>query len=142
MPTLPWSTGTAAAQPTDAVVVLGSRLELRSYWPIIGFLRSAMAVRNQARHSPGALGVSLIAQPRHKTFWTLSAWVDQAALNAFVGKPPHEAIMKHYRSDMASSSFVTFTVRPDQLPARNSNAQGLWDLAREKLREADEKRGL
>src|SRR5262245_55123893 len=141
MPTLPWSTRTATAQPTDAVVVLGSRLELRSYWPIVGFVRAAVAVRKQVRHSPGALGVSLIAQPRHKTFWTLSAWVDQAAVNAFVGKPPHQAIMTHYRPDLESSSFATFTIRPDQLPARNSNAQELWNLARQKLREADERRG-
>ena len=141
MPTLPWAPGTAAAQPTDAVVVLGSRLELRSYWPILGFLRAAIAVRKQVRNSPGALGVSLIAEPARKTFWTLSAWVDQAALNAFVSKPPHHAVMTHYRPEMASSSFADFTIRPDQLPARNSNAQELWDLARDKLRESDESKG-
>ena len=140
MPTLPWAPGTAAAQPTDAVVVLGSRLELQSYWPILGFLRAAMSVRKQVRNSPGALGVSLVAQPVRKTFWTLSAWVDQAALNAFVGKEPHHSVMTHFRPEMASSTFTNFTIRPDQVPARNSNAQDLWDLAREKLSEADENR--
>ena len=140
MPTLPWAPGTAAAQPTGPVVVLGSRLELRSFWPIIGFVRAAMSVRSQVRRSPGALGVSLIAEPTRKTFWTLSAWVDQAALNAFVGKPPHRAVMAHYRSDMASSSFATFTIQPGELPARNSNARALWELARSHLREVDENR--
>jgi quinol monooxygenase YgiN len=140
MPTLPWAPGRAAARPTDAVVVLGSRLELRSFWPIVGFLRAALAVRKQVRASPGALGVSLIAEPTHKTFWTLSAWVDQAALNAFVGKPPHRAVMTHYRPEMASSTFATFTIARGALPARKSNAHDLWECARRELRDADENR--
>ena len=140
MPTLPWAQGTAAAQPTGPVVVLGSRLELRSFWPIVGFVRAAFAVRKQVRVSPGALGVSLVAQPLHKTFWTLSAWIDQTALDAFVGKPPHVGVMTHYRPEMASSSFATFTIAPGQLPARNSNARDLWELARSHLRDGDEHR--
>jgi heme-degrading monooxygenase HmoA len=138
MPTLPWAPGRAAAQPTGAVVVLASRLELQSFWPIIGFVRAALAVRKQARESPGALGVSLIAQPTRKTFWTLSAWVDQTALDAFVAKPPHEAVMTHYRPDMAAATFATFTIRPTELPRPNSNAHDLWELARHRLRDADE----
>jgi hypothetical protein len=140
VPTLPWAPGTAAAQPTGHVVVLGSRLELRSFWPIVGFVRAAMSVRSQVRASPGALGVSLIAQPMRKTFWTLSAWVDQSALTAFVGKLPHAAVMAHYRPDMASATFAMFTIAPVELPARNSNAHDLWELARQHLRDAGEKR--
>ena len=140
MPTLPWATGTAAAQPTGPVVVLGSRLELRSFWPILGFLRSAYVVRKQVRASPGALGVSLVAQPVQKTFWTLSAWVDQAALDAFVGKPPHRDVMAHHRPDLAAAEFATFTIKPGELPARNSNAHALWELARRRLADADENR--
>ena len=138
--TLPWSPGRAAAQPTGTAVVFASRLELRSLWPIVGFVRAAIAVRNQVRASPGALGVSLVAEPTRKTFWTLSAWVDQTALDAFVGKPPHRAVMTHYRPDMASSTFATFTIRPTELPARHSNAHELWDVARGRLRDADEHR--
>jgi heme-degrading monooxygenase HmoA len=107
---------------------------------MVGFLRAAMSVRSQVRRSPGALGVSLVAEPTRKTFWTLSAWVDDAALHAFVGKPPHQAAMAHYRSDLASSSFATFTIQPRELPARNSNARELWELARRHLRDVDENR--
>jgi hypothetical protein len=139
MPTLPWAPGRAAAQPTGAVVVLASRLELGSYWPLLGFVRAAFAVRNQVRASPGALGVSLIAQPTRKTFWTLSAWVDQTALDAFVGKSPHRDVMTHYRPDMASSSFATFIIQPTELPARHSNAAELWDRARSRLRASDDR---
>ena len=48
--------------------------------------------------------------------------------------------MAHYRSDMASSSFATFTIQPGELPARNSKARDLWELARSHLREVDENR--
>ena len=140
MPTLPWAPGRAAAQPTGAVVVLASRLELRSFWPIVGFLRAATAVRRQVRASPGALGVSLIAQPTRKTFWTLSAWVDQTALDAFVGKTPHRAVMTHYGPDLASSTFATFMIVPGEVPARNSNTNALWERARQRLRNVDENR--
>ena len=138
MLTLPWAEGKAAAQPTGSLVVLASRLELRSYWPIVGFLRAAMAVRKQVRAPPGALGVSLIAQPTRKTFWTLSAWVDQTALDAFVGKAPHRAVMTHYGPDLASSTFATFMIVPGEVPARNSNANALWERARQRLRDADD----
>ena len=103
-------------------------------------VRAAMSVRTQVRASPGALGVSLIAQPMHKTFWTLSAWVDQTALHAFVGKLPHAAVMTHYRPDLASATFATFMITPAELPTRNSNAHDLWELARQHLRDADEQR--
>jgi len=137
MLTLPWAPGRAAAQPTGAVVVLASRLELRSFWPILGFLRAAISVRRQVLDSPGALGVSLVAEPTRKTFWTLSAWVDQTALDAFVGKAPHHAVMTHYGPDLASSAFATFTIRPSEVPARHSNARDLWELARARLYEAE-----
>jgi|SoiMethySBSTD1v2_1073268.scaffolds.fasta_scaffold39532_5 hypothetical protein len=140
MLTLPWAPGRAAAQPTGAVVVLASRLELGSFWPMVGFLRAVVVVWNQVRASPGALGVSLVAQPTRRTFWTLSAWVDQTALNAFVDKPPHRAVMAHYGPDLASSSFATFTIGPADLPARRSNARDLWERARRHLRDADENR--
>ena len=84
-------------------MVLGSRLELRSLRHVPGFLGAAMKLRKQVRAMPGALGVSLIAQPAHKTFWTLSAWVDQASLDAFVATPAHVAVMQRYHERMNGS---------------------------------------
>jgi len=136
MPTLPWAPGRAAAQPTGAVVVLASRLELQSFWPIIGFVRAALAVRKQARESPGALGVSLIAQPTRKTFWTLSAWVDQPSLDAFVATPPHVAVMHRYHERMVDSAFTMWTVKTRDLPERRSNAKELWTAAKRRLASA------
>jgi heme-degrading monooxygenase HmoA len=132
MPTLPW-TAAATPEPGADTVVLGSRLRLRSYRDVIGFLRAAMKVRAQVRSSPGALGVSLIAQPSRKTFWTLSAWTDDAAIEEFVRTSPHREIMQRYHDRLDGASFTTWHRAGDGLPERNSTAKDLWREARERL---------
>jgi quinol monooxygenase YgiN len=125
MPTLPW---TKVGEPPSGadVVVLASRLELRSLRTVPGFLRAAMAVRRQVRNSEGALGVSLIAQPTRKTFFTLSAWSDQAALDDFVRTQPHADVMTRFPPKMRGSKFVTWTMPGGALPVA-------WDVAKERL---------
>jgi hypothetical protein len=70
-------------------LIMGSRFELTSAWRSPGFLAHAMRIWRQARRSPGILGVSLRAHPLRGTFWTLSAWTDEAALQAFARTDPH-----------------------------------------------------
>ena len=131
MPTLPW---TRVEEPTEGVVVvLGSKLELRSYRHIVGFLRAALRVRRQVRRSPGAVGVSLIAQPLRKTFWTLSAWVDGSSLDAFVGNLPHADVMRRFHDRLTEASFATWNHSAASLPVANSNAKPLWQDAKDRL---------
>ena len=139
MATLPWTTtestgdAEAASEGAGDAVVLGSRLELRSLRHVPGFLGAAMKLRKQVLAMPGALGVSLIAQPAHKTFWTLSAWVDQASLDAFVATPAHVAVMRRYHERMNGSAFTTFPVKVGDLPEPRSNAQQVWSDAKQRL---------
>ena len=137
MATLPWttteSTADTARDAASDAVVLGSRLELRSLRHVPGFLGAAMKLRRQVLAMPGALGVSLIAQPAHKTFWTLSAWVDQASLDAFVATPAHVAVMRRYHERMNGSAFTTFPVKIGDLPEPRSNAKQLWSDAKQRL---------
>jgi hypothetical protein len=95
---------------------MASRLELRRLRDVPPFLTAALRIRRQMLGSPGALGVSLIARPLHRTFWTLSAWQDQAALSAAVGREPHRQLMKRFRPRMAGSAFITWAVQPAALP--------------------------
>jgi len=132
MPTLPW-TPVEESAPDDVVVVLGSKLELRSYRHLIGFLRAALRVRRQVRHSPGALGVSLIAQPFRKTFWTLSAWSDGSQLDAFVSNLPHAEVMRRFHNRLEQASFTTWNHRAAELPTPQSNAMELWREAKDRL---------
>ena len=114
---------------------MGSRLELNSYLAIPGFFRAAFKVRRQVRAAPGALGVALIAQPGQKTFWTLSAWTDVAALHRFVAASPHREIMAKYGPRLAGSGFETFEIDAFEVPAKNSNAHDLWAEAKRRLAE-------
>ena len=137
MATLPWTPSHPGA-PADRtspgeVVVLASRLELRRFRTVPRFLAGAMRVRAQVRRSSGAIGVSLMAQPGRRTFWTLSAWTDQAAIDAFVGTAPHRDIMRTFHDAMAEASFVTWAVGTDAVPAARSNARELWHDARARL---------
>jgi hypothetical protein len=130
MPVLPW-TATTSARPADgSVTVMASRLELRRRRDVVSFLAAALRIRRQMLGSPGALGLSLIARPLHRTFWTLSAWQDQAALSAAAGRQPHRQIMTRFRPRMAGSNFVTWTAPATAL------AIG-WDYALHRLDNPD-----
>ena len=132
MPTLPW-TVVEQRQPHSEVLFLASRLRLRSMRHVPGFLRAAFSVRRQVRRSPGALGVSLLAQPSRKTFWTLSAWTDQAALEAFVRTEPHLGIMGRYHDRLVNPEFITWTTAESSLPKAWSNAKERWVEGRQRL---------
>jgi quinol monooxygenase YgiN len=114
MPTLPWTAATAPA-PTRDALIMASRFRLKSWTDVPGFLVSALRIRKQMLASPGALGVSLIAQPLGKTFYTLSAWADREALDRAVATQPHAATMTRFRPKMDSAVFAFWegTPRPE-----------------------------
>jgi hypothetical protein len=83
---LPWGTAghpeSNTADGTEAYV-MASKFELTSGWRTPAFLALAIRAWRQARRSPGALGVTLRAQPLRLSYWTLSAWTAKDALDAF-----------------------------------------------------------
>lgn len=129
MPTLPWTAPKPLPRSLDSpATVMASRLELRRLRDVPSFLAAALRIRRQMLASPGVLGVSLIARPLRRTFWTLSAWQDQAFLRAATSRQPHVEIMTHFRPLMAASSFVTWTAA--DLPIA-------WEEARRRLENPD-----
>jgi hypothetical protein len=130
MPTLPWTAPKPAPSHDGPVTVMASRLELSRLRDVPGFLTASLRIRRQMLGSPGALGLSLIARPLSRTFWTLSAWQDPAALRAVVGREPHKQIMNRFRPRMARSSFVTWTTEATVLPIT-------WEDALRRLEEPD-----
>ncbi|MGV0853647.1 hypothetical protein [Mycolicibacterium phlei] len=127
MPTLPWTQPTGSAPVT--ALVMASRFTLKSYRDVPGFLLAALRIRHQMLRSPGVVGVSLIARPAAKTFYTLSAWCDRAALEAAVREQPHAATMARYRTSMNNSVF-TFWEHTDAAPPG-------WPEAHRRLDEAE-----
>jgi quinol monooxygenase YgiN len=127
MPPLPWTAAPGADPSHDEVVVMASLLRLDSVRRAPGFLRAAMAIRRQVLRADGAVGVSLnTALPR--TFFTLSAWRDRDALDAFVRSEPHLSSMRRYRPAMVDARFVFWSTGSDSLPP-------LWPEALRRLRE-------
>ena len=131
MPALPWTKPAVMDVRDDEVVVMASLLRLSSLHRVPGFLRAALAIRRQVLRADGALGVSLNTMlPR--TFYTLAAWRDRDALEAFVRSEPHISSMRRYRPAMADSRFVFWNTTADKLPPP-------WTEARHRLRPADPK---
>jgi heme-degrading monooxygenase HmoA len=125
MPALPW---TAISQPDPGrdYVVMASRLPLTRYWDIPAFLRATMAIRTQLAGAKGLIGYSLDARLTKKTFWTLSAWDSQNALDAFSHADPHRSRVSAIRPRMQPTSFRFWTARGADLPAS-------WDEARRRI---------
>jgi hypothetical protein len=107
MLTIPWATSTTI--PEGSTVRQVSRLELTRVRDVPGFLVAALRLRRVVMGAPGAVGISLRAAPSRRTFWTLSAWQDKDALDAFTGSDYHRGVMVKYRGRMAGSHFHTWT---------------------------------
>ncbi|MFI6323737.1 DUF3291 domain-containing protein [Nonomuraea sp. NPDC050556] len=121
MPTIPWMNANSA-DDTAEVLVMASRFEVKSLSQVPGFFMTSMKLWRQALRSKGALGVSLRADLLSRTFWTLSAWTDRAAINAYAGSEPHKSAMRRKRKVMKESTFVFWTVPASALPMK-------WDDA-------------
>jgi heme-degrading monooxygenase HmoA len=85
------------------------------------FLTLSVRIWRQARRSPGMVGVSLRAFPARKTYWTLSAWADEAALREFARTDPHRTIMKRARPWTRTATFRFWTVAAGEL-----KPESLW----------------
>jgi len=57
-----------------------------------GFAFYALLSSNQARSAPGNLGAELLRDTK-TTFWTCTAWEDEAAMRAFMVAMPHKRAM-------------------------------------------------
>jgi hypothetical protein len=85
-----WVEGRGGAAGTG--IAFASRLPLRRYRDIPGFLRDTRTVRAQLREAPGLAGYSLRAQFLRKTFWTLSLWESGPDLALFAAGDRHRGV--------------------------------------------------
>ena len=126
MITLPWIHGPAAkTTPLTPRTVMASRLELLHLRHVPALLIASIRLRHAIPQGDGAVGLALRARPLARTFWTLSAWTDQQALQAYNQSPLHRGIVERFRRHMASSTF-RFYAAEDGPPPR-------WDEALRRL---------
>ena len=117
MTELTWQSNSRAAPERDYVALL-SYLPLNSAWHLPKLVLYSTRIRRQLRTSSGLIGYSLRARVAAKQFWTLSAWEDAAALQAFVAASPHVAIMKALAPYMGATRFVRWNVKGSELSLR------------------------
>ena len=131
MPTLPWTPRPAKAAASDnELLVMASRFELNTYRKVVPFFVAALRVCQQTRRADGAIGVTLIAHPLRREFFTLSSWRDRAAVNAMVGAEPHLSIMNAFRDETADAAFVFWTIPTATRPTWTDAHQRLIDQRR------------
>jgi hypothetical protein len=115
MPALPW-VERQAIDPDREYIAMASRLPLKHYRSIPGFLRDTLAIRRQLAATSGLVGYSLNAELARKRFWTFSVWEDRASLNAFAAADPHRRIIRRLGPLMGETRFEFFPISGSQLP--------------------------
>lgn len=89
MPTLPWR-WTGTTRP-DHTLLFVSRFDAHGLKSRGLLFTAGSQLRKVVLDSPGALGVSLRAQPIAGRFYTLTMWQDEASLMAFAHSAEHRA---------------------------------------------------
>ncbi|MFD6985855.1 DUF3291 domain-containing protein [Streptomyces sp. NPDC059956] len=139
MPDIPWSTPTRPA-PGDEVYVMASRFETASLTGALRFFLKSPGIVLQMRKAPGAHGVALRARVLRRTFLTLSAWEDRAALYRFAGSEPHRSSARSAAAYTKEAGFVFWTVPASELPISWAEAERrLAEQAREQEQKEKER---
>jgi hypothetical protein len=116
MPALPW-VHRQPVEPDREYVVMASRLPLKAYRHVPGFLRDTLRVRRQLAEADGLVAYALNAELLRRTFWTFSVWTDQASLDAFAASAPHRTIIQRLRPRMGESRFNVTTRLGSAVPS-------------------------
>lgn len=82
------------------------------------FMRSAVKIERQLRHTAGVVGYRTATAPHLLSFYHLSAWVDAEAIHTFVATSPHETSMRQLGGRLGETSFHYWNVDGAHLPLR------------------------
>jgi heme-degrading monooxygenase HmoA len=92
-----------------------TRLRVRSFRYLPGFIFYALLSARQAKRALGNLGVGLL-RDADRTFWTRTAWRDEAAMEAFMVAKPHRSAMAKLVEWCNEASVVHWTQESPDLP--------------------------
>ena len=105
----PWKS-IKALEANREYVVLASSIPPLSRSSTRRLFRGASAVRKQLAGTEGVVGFSLLARPLRKQYATLSVWVDDHTLAAFVDESPHRELSADLSAEMGATKFVRWTI--------------------------------
>jgi hypothetical protein len=96
-------------------VIVVTRLRLRDPDAFDEFFAAAVAVFEQAKGSPGALGSDALGEPNN-TWWTCTAWDTRESMVSFVNTDPHLSTMSRLDDWCDEASFVDWEQDTAVLP--------------------------
>jgi hypothetical protein len=101
-----------------------TRLRVRSFIYLPQFLWDTHKSVRQVERSPGFLGGRLLVNAK-KVFWTMTAWTDQAAMNAYRTGGAHRQAMPKLLNWCNEAAVVHWTQESSEIP--------VWDEAQQHM---------
>lgn len=92
-----------------------TRLQLRTWRVLPGFLSMTLGSWRQAQQAPGNLGVRLVREAG-LIFWTLTAWEDETAMRAYMTTGNHRQAMPKLMDWCDEAAVVHWTQPTAELP--------------------------
>lgn len=96
-------------------VVSITRLRLRSWRFVPGFVVYAVRSRVQAARAPGNRGMNLMREAGN-VFWTATLWESEEAVKQFMVRRPHGEAMKRLMDWCDEASVARWTQQSAELP--------------------------
>src|SRR5271168_5422226 len=92
-----------------------TRLRVRSWTYLPGFLWDTFQSVRQVQRSPGFLGGRLLVNSG-RVFWTMTAWQDEAAMNAYRTSGAHRRAMPKLLNWCDEAAVVHWTQESSEIP--------------------------
>lgn len=105
-------------------IVSVTRLHLRSWRFLPGFVWYTRRSMRQAKRTQGNLGV-IVRKTKGPAFWTLAMWRDNQAIRAFVPASPHKEAMQKLPYWCDEAAFADWEQDTDEWPS--------WETATHRL---------
>jgi hypothetical protein len=97
-------------------VISVTRLRVRSWFYLPGFLLASMRIGSQAKSAPGNIGAKVLMD-RRKVFWTSTGWDSEGAMRAFMLAPLHGPTMRKLLEWCDEAALVHWTQDSRELPS-------------------------
>lgn len=110
-------------------VISVTRLRVRSWLFLPGFLLAAFRSGSQARKAEGNLAVKVF-NDRRRAFWTLTCWDSEASMKAFMLAAPHGPSMRKLLNWCDEAALVHWTQESEDLPSWSEAHQRLLRYGR------------
>ncbi len=92
-----------------------TRLRVRSFLYLPGFLSDTFQSMRQVQRSPGFLGGRLLVNSGY-VFWTITAWQDESAMNAYRTRGAHRRAMPKLLNWCDEAAVVHWNQESPEIP--------------------------